>query len=461
MVIDFIRCGQGSGDGRMVGYAGPMPLVLAAIAAILLLSSAALADENDPPTTVLLGNRLVAELPLPADCDDIKKAAVIDFASKQLSWLYGWAVDDLKPDRIVVIGGQEDFLLNIPPETVAANFLQIAEDLKQRGVEPILTTVLPLPPGSPQNDAIAACNERLRASCEERDIRLVDFAAYLSQEDALHSAFVARGNYLNWSGYAVLADAVLTSIEDSPIGELRAFGPIPPNEPVDPFNLPTLARARIDRILADSPGGVKLVMLGDSITEAGGDWNERLGTAGIRNSGQGGYATGQMLWLLDDAVLDAEPQRVLLMGGINDLSIGVEPEQLYANVETIVARLQAAGVEPVLQSTLYQRQNPGTYDTITAHNQRLQALAAREGLTYLDLNAVLSDADGLKAEYTTDNTHLTDAGYAAWASVLREYLAQHPINGQLLQGLTPLPPPLAAAGGRLPVGAAVEELCAL
>ena len=68
-----------------------------------------------------------------------------------------------------------------------------------------------------------------------------------------------------------------------------------------------------------APGSVRIVLLGDSLTANGGDWNPRLGRHDVRNAGQGGFLTGQMGWLLDTCVLAARPALCFVLGGINDL----------------------------------------------------------------------------------------------------------------------------------------------
>ncbi len=385
-----------------------------------------LATPQEPQPVVLLGNRLVTEVPLAEEMPvPIRKAAVVDFTTKQLSWVYDWAIIPHAPRACIVITGQEDFLLGIPPKTVAANLLQIAGDLSSRGITPILTTVIPLPAGRPENAAIAQCNAALLESAEDADVRLIDLARYFGDGEHLHPAFAADGNYLAAAGYRALADAVAAVAAGDRLQAIDV--PDAAEVPVDPFDPSVLSRQRVERIVNASPAEANLVLLGDSITEGGGDWGERLGRNDVRNAGQGGYSTGQMLWLLDEAVLSARPRRVLMMGGINDLTIGVPPERLFANVEEIVVRLQEAGIEAVLQSTFFQRDNPGTQPIIARHNERLRQLAEQKGLIYLDVNRVLSDERGLRAEFTTDNTHLTEAGYHAWATLLRDHLDRHPL----------------------------------
>jgi lysophospholipase L1-like esterase len=376
------------------------------------------------PKAVLLGNRLAAEVPLPRG--QWERANVIDFTSKQMSWIYDWAVEPYEPDRVYVVGGQEDFALRIPPERVAANFLQIASDLRERGIEPVLTTIIPLPAGNAEaNEAIAACNTLLRDRCEAAGVELLDLAAFFAEEGRLRPDCAIAGNYLNAAGHGLLAETLKVHLAGRPL--LPPLISVLPAANIDPFDFSHLSAARTRRIVEASPEDVAVVMLGDSITELAGDWNTRLDRDDIRNAGQGGYTTGQMLWLLDEAVIAAKPQRVLINGGINDLSIGVPPEQVLANVTEIVRRLKAEGIEPVIQSTFYQQEDAVTQPIITTHNDALRGLADRENLVFIDLNATMSDDQGLRAAYTTDRTHLTEAGYAAWTAVLRDYFDRHPL----------------------------------
>jgi hypothetical protein len=104
------------------------------------------------------------------------------------------------------------------------------------------------------------------------------------------------------------------------------------------FEPQKLAKNRIERILKQSPRNVSVVMLGNSITEYGGDWNARLGRTDIQNSGQGGYTTGQLIWLLDSCVIKDKPKYCFTMAGINDLSLGIPVDKVYTNYQIIIDR---------------------------------------------------------------------------------------------------------------------------
>ena len=57
--------------------------------------------------------------------------------------------------------------------------------------------------------------------------------------------------------------------------------------------------------------------------------------------------------------------------------------------------------------------------TITA-NKKLQKLAKKHKIEWVDLYSVMADENGdLKAEYTNDGFKLMGKGYSAWAEVLK------------------------------------------
>ena len=83
---------------------------------------------------------------------------------------------------------------------------------------------------------------------------------------------------------------------------------------------------------------------------------------------------------------------------------------------------------PVVQSVLFVHGNPALNARIGELNARLREWCAENGIDWLDLNPDLADADGLKREYTTDGTHLTEQGYAIWSGRLRRYLDNRNTN---------------------------------
>lgn len=205
-------------------------------------------------------------------------------------------------------------------------------------------------------------------------------------------------------------------------------GMLPSGETLPASVRSNLASEVIRRILAQSPAKVRIILLGDSLTANGKDWNPRLGRRDVRNAGQGGYLTGQMLWMLDTCVVAARPEICFVLAGINDLFNDIPPATVFANQRQIVTRLIAGGVRPVVQSVLFVHDNAALNARIGALNAQLREWCAANGIDWLDLNPALADANGLKREYTTDGTHLTEQGYAIWSGQLRHYLDNRNTN---------------------------------
>ena len=202
--------------------------------------------------------------------------------------------------------------------------------------------------------------------------------------------------------------------ENDPIAKIRKFEP------------EKLASKRIERILKQSPQTVSIVMLGNSITEYGGNWNTRLGRTDIRNSGQGGYTTGQLLWILDSCVIKANPKYCFTLAGINDLSLGIPVDRVFSNYQIIIDTLLAHSIQPIVQSTLYQTGNTAGNSRVTYLNYLLKDYCTEKNILFIDLNQYIADQNGLIPEYTTDGTHLSERGYEIWSEKIRQVIAVLP-----------------------------------
>lgn len=173
--------------------------------------------------------------------------------------------------------------------------------------------------------------------------------------------------------------------------------------------------------MSHAPEKIKIVMLGNSITENGGNWNTWLDRSDVLNSGQGGYTTQQFTWLLDTCVIGTKPEYCLIMGGINDISLGIPVSRIFSNYKYILSVLRKNHIEVIVQSTLYQENNPGNNEKVRELNGLLIAWCDKHRIPFIDLNMEMSDENGLKPELTTDGTHLTGKGYETWAGILKNF----------------------------------------
>lgn len=168
---------------------------------------------------------------------------------------------------------------------------------------------------------------------------------------------------------------------------------------------------------------VDIVMVGDSITEAG-LWTDLLPGRSIANRGIWGDTTGDVIARLDP-ILAVKAERAFLLLGINDLMRGAAVQDVFDNIVRITRALAATGTEVVVQSTLLcsRAQCLERRDDIAALNDALADFARNNGHEFLDLNRLLSHPEaGVLPEFTYDGLHLTGAGYLVWAEALAAHL---------------------------------------
>lgn len=89
-------------------------------------------------------------------------------------------------------------------------------------------------------------------------------------------------------------------------------------------------------------GSADVVMLGDSLTEGGGDWRELFPVFLVKNRGISGDTTEGVLGRLDE-VIGRKPQVVAVLIGINDVRTGIDPRKIIFRIEEILRRIKASG----------------------------------------------------------------------------------------------------------------------
>ena len=157
-----------------------------------------------------------------------------------------------------------------------------------------------------------------------------------------------------------------------------------------------------------------IVFLGDSITE-GGPWEELFPDLPVRNRGVGGDTTEGVLKRLQQ-VTRAEPSKVFLLIGTNDLFRGVSEDEIVGNITEILDRLkqETPDTEVYLQSVLPRA--PSYRAAVEALNARLAEVALEHGSAWVDLYPAFLDPEtgGIRAELSNDELHLLGPGYALW-----------------------------------------------
>ena len=162
-------------------------------------------------------------------------------------------------------------------------------------------------------------------------------------------------------------------------------------------------------------------------------WRDRiaddLAPLTIIPRGFGGSNMNDVLYYLDELVLQYRPRALLLYEGDNDLSLGVAPELILDTLDEIVnlvhehdreVRIYLLSVKPSLARwSLW----PATERT----NRLFRAFCdTDERLTYVDVATPMLTDQGLPPAsiFASDLLHMNDAGYDIWRDAVRPVLLE-------------------------------------
>jgi len=175
-----------------------------------------------------------------------------------------------------------------------------------------------------------------------------------------------------------------------------------------------------------------IVMLGNSLTEGGGDWGKRLGKKNVVNRGIIG---DEVMGIYDrlHQLLPGHPAKLFLLAGVNDISHDLTADSIVAMLRLTVERIRHESPETklYLQSLLpfnesfqrYKRLN-GKTDMVPEINAKLEAMAKEKGIGFINLFPLFTEkgTNVLRKELTTDGLHLNEEGYKIWEKALKKKL---------------------------------------
>jgi len=176
-----------------------------------------------------------------------------------------------------------------------------------------------------------------------------------------------------------------------------------------------------------------VVMLGDSLT-AEADWRELLPGRDVVNRGVAGQTATEILARVGD-VRRLRPRVVFVMAGINDLTLGEDPDQVAATYAAVVDGLTSAETTIIMQPVIHVAHDRDSFGlprfwynrrnrSISELNERLKTIAAARRLIFLDLNATLAPGGVLPDEMTNDGTHLRARAYLLWADAVEHTILE-------------------------------------
>ena len=147
----------------------------------------------------------------------------------------------------------------------------------------------------------------------------------------------------------------------------------------------------------------------------------------VINRGFGGSQTSDVIEFIHPLVIKHAPKTVVIYEGDNDMNAGKSAWRVYRDVKRVRSMIHAALPEchvyflPIKPSL----KRWALWPEMNAANQRIRRLTERtERFTYVDVATPMLGEDGRPRPelFVEDGLHLSDAGYALWASVLKPAL---------------------------------------
>lgn len=197
--------------------------------------------------------------------------------------------------------------------------------------------------------------------------------------------------------------------------------------PWDSTYRPKIYPDKVAEFKADPITKDDIVFLGNSIT-AKTDWAKLLSDPRAKNRGISGDITFGVLERLDE-VIAGHPKKIFILIGINDISRNIPDSLIMRNHKRIIARIRKGSPStdiyfstllPVNASFQKFMNHYGKDEHILAVNEAIRKQGAKK-VTIIDLYShFLDNQNHLKAEYSVDGLHLSDAGYQVWAELLKK-----------------------------------------
>ena len=211
-----------------------------------------------------------------------------------------------------------------------------------------------------------------------------------------------------------------------------------------------LYEERIEQFKKHPIGNNKIVFLGNSITEGGGNWNKKFNVHNIVNRGISGDITEGILVRLDEIIF-YKPIAVFLLIGINDIFDNdisnrgkITPLYVANNIIKIAKKIydHSPSTEIFIQTILpinhkiyieenglFPEHNTPLSEQIIQINSMIINQADVQQYKVIDLHSLFINQDGLmNREYTTDGVHLNNNGYRVWVKYIHSYIQESQIK---------------------------------
>ncbi|MEO8764785.1 MAG: SGNH/GDSL hydrolase family protein [Ginsengibacter sp.] len=174
-----------------------------------------------------------------------------------------------------------------------------------------------------------------------------------------------------------------------------------------------------------TPGETRIVLMGDSITEAWSQVDPDFFSANpYINRGISGQTTPQMLIRFRPDVVALQPKAAVILGGTNDIAGNTGPSSLQMiedNLMSMAILAKAANISVILSSVLPANDFPwapgmNPAEKIATLNDWIKSYSANNDCVFLDYYSSMTDRQGgMLARYSMDGVHPNATGYAVMA----------------------------------------------
>ena len=142
----------------------------------------------------------------------------------------------------------------------------------------------------------------------------------------------------------------------------------------------------------------------------------------IINTGFGGSKASDLLYYLDELVLDFNPSKVIIYEGDNDISSGHKINFILKNIKSIIKKIENKNkyVQIILISAKPSIMRWDLRKKYIQLNKKYKNLALKNNnIHYADIWSQMIDSGELKTDiFIEDGLHLNEKGYKIWEKVL-------------------------------------------
>lgn len=326
------------------------------------------------------------------------------------------------PRKIFLLIGVNDVSHHLTPDSIATAVEKLIVKIKSQSPESQLYLQSWLPINNDfkryrnmigKEEIILQGNVFLKQVAMRQGIPFIDLFPLLADRQCkLPRHLTNDGLHLNEEGYKIWRDAVAPYIAP----EMK-FG----DGEIYPIN-------------SDD-----IVILGNNLV-GGAEWHELLDNPHVKSRNTWPDVINS-LPALAKQIASRQPRAIILQSSYNmpdslpkgaNLGADFDADIIAAKMQEAIDAIRQASPDTqiLIQSLIpvnstYEKYATfkGTAKKVKAANKKLQKLAKKNKVTWVDVYPAMADENGeLKAQYTNDGFKLMGRGYSAWSEVLKPYL---------------------------------------